>query len=72
VIGERRGRVVGFDPARGIGFVEGDDGTRLGFHCTRIADRSREVPVGARVRYRVVPGSLGRWEADEIDVVTDA
>jgi len=63
------GRVVAFDAARGIGVLEGDDGTRLDFHCTRIADGSRRVAVGARVRFAVVPGGMGRWEADAIEIL---
>lgn len=66
---EETGRVVSFDAARGLGVLERDDGRRLEFHCTQIADGSRAVPVGARVRYRVVPGSLGCWEAARIEVV---
>jgi CspA family cold shock protein len=58
--------VVGFDAHRGLGTIETTDGTRYDFHCTRIADGSRTVAVGAAVRFTVAPGMLGRWEADEI------
>ena len=61
-----RGRIEEFDEARGIGIIDGGDGARLAFHCTRIADGSRTVRVGAEVRYEVVPGVLG-WEAAAID-----
>lgn len=61
------GRVVAFDEHRGLGTVEGDDGRPLDFHCTQIADRTRSVPVGATVRYVVVPGALGRWEAAAVE-----
>jgi hypothetical protein len=61
---------VEFDGMRGLGAVEGDDGTRHDFHCTRIADGTRTVPIGARVCYVVVPGSLGHWEAAGIEVIS--
>ena len=59
----RTGRVEAFDPQRGWGTIVGDDGERLGFHCTQIADGSRSVPVGSQVRYHRVPAHLGRYEA---------
>ena len=65
-MGDHEGRVVAFDAHRGLGVVEDRDGTRYDFHCTRIADGGRSVAVGAEVRYRVVPGALGRWEADAL------
>lgn len=63
------GRVVAFDVHRGLGVVEDRDGTRYEFHCTLISDGSRTVPVGGMVRYDVVPGALGRWEAGSIVAV---
>ena len=62
----RTGRVVAFDAHRGLGTVETDDGERFGFHCVRIADDSRDIPVGVPVRFTVVPGQLGAWEADAL------
>ena len=59
----RSGRVVEFDEHRGLGVVTADDGTRYPFHCTQIADGTREIPVGAAVEFTVAPGPLGRWEA---------
>ncbi|HEY8216165.1 MAG TPA: hypothetical protein VIH82_03460 [Acidimicrobiia bacterium] len=64
------GTVVEFDSARGLGIVEDAAGDRLGFHCTRIADGTRTVTVGAAVRYVVVPAALGRWEAAAIEVIS--
>ena len=64
---KREGSVVEFDGRRGRGVIEEPDGQRLAFHCTQIADGSRTVPVGARVRYDVVPGGLGAWEAAAIE-----
>lgn len=57
------GRVVEFDEQVGLGAVEGEDGTRLAFHCVAIADGSRRIEVGTAVAYDVVPGRLGRYEA---------
>lgn len=70
-----RGRVAEFDEARGLGVIEaadvGDslsaDGGRLPFHCTAVVDGSRTVPEGAQVRFVVVPGRMGRWEADRVE-----
>ena len=63
---QRTGRVVAFDADRGLGEIEEPDGTRRAFHCTQIADGSRAVPVGAEVRYVLVPAPLGVWEASEV------
>ncbi len=60
----RRGVVVAFDEARGIGEVEADGSAeRFGFHCTRIAGGARSIALGATVAFEVGPGLLGRWEA---------
>lgn len=63
---EATGTVDSFDEARGLGTVRADGGDVLGFHCTAIADGSRSIPVGQPVRFRVVAGHRGRWEADAI------
>jgi cold shock CspA family protein len=63
---DHTGTVTEFDPARGWGAVTGDDGARVEFHCTQIADGSRSIAVGTAVRYRLAPGHLGRWEAAAI------
>jgi len=60
------GTVEAYDPARGWGTIVGDDGERLGFHCTQIADGSRTVPVSAKVRYRRIPTHLGTYEAASV------
>jgi cold shock CspA family protein len=60
------GVVVEFDDHGGWGAVRGDDGREHAFHCTAIADGPRTIAVGTRVRYVVVPGHLGRWEATGI------
>jgi cold shock CspA family protein len=61
-----RGRVTAFDGDAGTGAVTGDDGVERFFHCTAIADGSRTIAVGTAVEYDVVPGHLGRWEADAV------
>lgn len=63
------GTVAEFDEHRGLGLVVAADGARYPFHCTRIADGSRAIPVGVAVRFDVVPGPLGRWEAGAIERV---
>ena len=65
------GTVVAFDEHRGLGEVEArapEDlaGARYPFHCTRIADGSRTIEVGASVTFVVTPGPLGRWEASAV------
>jgi hypothetical protein len=62
----RAGRVVAFDETRGLGEIEADDGGRYPFHCTRILDGTRTIPVGALVTFEVVPAPLGRWEGSAI------
>jgi cold shock CspA family protein len=60
------GTVAAFDEHKGLGTVRSDDGRELPFHCTSIADGSRRVDVGARVRFSVVGGHRGRWEAADV------
>jgi cold shock CspA family protein len=65
------GVVATFDEPRGLGTitvtVEGESGTELPFHCTAIADGTRTISVGERVRFDVVAGPAGRWEAARIE-----
>lgn len=61
-----QGRVVEFDERRGLGEIESADGERYPFHCTRIADGSRTIPVRTAVEFEVVAGHLGTWEAAAI------
>ena len=63
---DRAGRVVAFDPERGLGTVEAADGERFSFHCTNLIARGHDPRVGAGVAFRVVPGQRGRWEADAV------
>lgn len=68
-LGVGTGVVVGFDEARGTGVVRSDDGRELPFHCTQIVGGSRTIAVGARVRFEVVAGLPGRWEAASVEPV---
>ena len=61
--------MVAFDDGRGLGEVETGSGTRLAFHCTAIADGTRTIHVGTRVRFKASAGPLGRTEATSIDPV---
>jgi cold shock CspA family protein len=63
---DQHGHVEAYDPRRGLGAIKRDDGHRFEFHCTAIADGSRDIPVGATVTFWVVPGHLGQWEAATI------
>jgi cold shock CspA family protein len=54
------GWVAEFDERRGIGRVTTDDtGASWFFHCTRIADGRRTIPVGVAVSFDVEPGPMG-------------
>jgi cold shock CspA family protein len=61
------GVVSSFDEPRGLGVITSVDGIELSFHCTAIADGTRTISVGERVRFVVVPGRAGRWEAARIE-----
>ena len=63
---ESTGRVASFDHEVGLGRVEADGGRTYPFHCVAIADGSRQIAPGTRVRFRVAAGLPGRWEAAEI------
>ncbi len=56
-----------FDEPRGLGEIAGDDGATYPFHCTAIADGSRTIDEGSAVRFDVIAGRLGRWEAWAIE-----
>jgi cold shock CspA family protein len=57
------GVVSAIDPGRGLGEVTDEAGHVLPFHCTAVADGSRQIAVGTAVCFVVVPGRLGRLEA---------
>jgi cold shock CspA family protein len=62
----RDGVVATFDPVAGHGTVVDDNGGEWWFHCTAVADGSRAIEGGTRVRFTLVPGLLGRREATDI------
>jgi len=57
------GMVSDFDPAVGLGTVEAAGGARYRFHCTQVADGSRQVEPGTPVVFVVVAAHGGQWEA---------
>lgn len=69
-IGTRTGTVTAFDEDRGLGEITTDGGDVHHFHCTGIADGSRTIDVGAAVRFGLIPGRLGRWEAWDVEKVS--
>jgi CspA family cold shock protein len=62
---ERSERVTGtvseFDEAAGLGTITADDGTAWPFHCVEIADGTRSIDVGLRVRFRP------RWKLGHVE-----
>jgi cold shock CspA family protein len=60
------GVVASYDSPRGLGVVRGDDGTEYPFHCTAIADGTREIDPGTQVTFDIEAGHLGRWHAARI------
>jgi cold shock CspA family protein len=64
---ERTGTVESYDDHAGFGWLAADDGERHWFHCTQVADGSRHVDPGRRVRFSVMAGHLGRWEAAGVE-----
>jgi cold shock CspA family protein len=60
------GVVTAFDRDIGLGTVRAGDGVDIGFHCTQIADGSRDIAVGAAVHFVVLAGRHGRWEAGAV------
>jgi cold shock CspA family protein len=63
------GVVESFDGGRGLGTVVTTDGRRLPFHCTAIADGTRQIDEGAEVVFEVAPGALGRLEARGLTLI---
>ncbi len=61
------GVVAIFDQARGDGWLRDAHGREFYFHCVQIADGSRSIEVGTRVRFRRVVGLRGRDEAAALE-----
>ncbi len=64
--GEASGAVTAFDKPAGLGVIEGDDGVAYPFHCTAIADGTRDIEIGRSVTFTIAAGHLGRLEATQI------
>lgn len=62
----RVGNVAEFDEPVGLGVLNEPDGSRHPFHCTTIADGSRDIAVGAEVTFRLTTGRAGCYEATDI------
>jgi cold shock CspA family protein len=60
------GAVESFDAAVGLGTVATAEGHRFLFHCTAIADGTRDIQVGAAVAFLVGAGGPGTWEARSV------
>jgi cold shock CspA family protein len=60
----RRGTVVAFDEAAGLGVIA-TGSEEFPFHCIEIADGSRSIDVGTEVTFDVL-AKLGRWEAANV------
>lgn len=65
------GEVIAFDEDGGYGTVreqssDGEPGVERFFHCTAIADGTRTIEVGTLVRFDVVAGLRGVYEARRI------
>jgi cold shock CspA family protein len=57
------GTVQSFDQVVGLGTVVDTQGKTFNFHCTAIADGSRNIAVGTAVSFVLKQGALGRVEA---------
>ncbi len=64
-----QGVVKSFDSPVGMGVVGEEDPAgstgvaEYSFHCSQIADGSREIAAGTPVTFDVVAAGPGRWEA---------
>ena len=60
-------KVDTFDEAGGFGYlITEKEERRVFFHCTQIADKSRNIEPGQRVCAQIVPGKSGDLEASHI------
>ena len=48
----------------------GEEPETVSFHSTAIVDGSRTIAIGTQVRYRLVAGRQGRWEATDVEPLT--
>jgi cold shock CspA family protein len=64
------GHVEAFDDRRGDGLLRSDEGARFYFHCVAIADGSRQIDPGTRVRARRHTGLLGHDDVVAVEKLT--
>ena len=64
--GTADGSVAEFDKHAGLGVIVGDDAKSYPFHCTAIADGTRDIAVGTKVTFTIAAGHKGQLEATEI------
>ena len=62
-----KGTVAEFDEHVGLGTLRTEDGRELLFHCTQLLDGTRTIDVGATVRFDVIAGHAGKWEAARVE-----
>ena len=62
------GTVKWFDPAKGFGFIQPDDGSRDAFIHISALERAglRSLREGQKVQYELVPGRNGKSAAENI------
>ena len=60
------GSVSSFDADAGLGSVAVDDGRSWQFHCTSIADGTRQIATGTELSFVVAAGGPGTWEAYDV------
>ena len=65
------GVVETFDERRGDGIIHSDRGEQIYFHCVSIADGTRRIDSGARVRAQRRVGHVGRDEVVDVMRVND-
>ena len=68
----QRGQVSGYAPEVGLGTVSVVGGERYRFHCTAIADGSRNIAVGTPVMVDIGPAGPGSWEAIWVAPLADS
>lgn len=65
------GTVKWFDPVKGYGFIQPDDGTNDAFVHISAVERAglRALSEGQKVEYELRPGRNGKSAADDLRVV---
>lgn len=60
------GRVVSYDKERGLGSLQAASGEEFSFHCTAIADASRQIEPETAVAFLLRPAHAGGCEAASV------